>query len=220
MTRGPARTTARSTVVDVDTPAGPARIHLTRPVGEQRGVLVLTHGAGGRLTAPELAPIRGAMAGLGWAVALVEQAWAVAGQKMPPKPPTQDPAWLPVVATLRSGRRRLQGPMVVGGKSNGARVACRTAHESGADGVLALSFPLHPPGRPEVSRAEELRAPLPHGIPLHVVQGVNDPFGTPDEVRAELPDPSVVTAVAGAHSFPRNPADAVTAVERFLTALT
>ena len=62
-----------------------------------------------------------------------------------------------------------------------------------------------------MSRAEELRAPLPHGIPLHVVQGVNDPFGTPDEVRAELPDPSVVTAVAGAHSFPRNPADAVTA---------
>jgi predicted alpha/beta-hydrolase family hydrolase len=210
----------RRTQVEVDTPAGLARIHLTRPAGEQCGVLVLTHGAGGRLTASELAPIRSTMAGLGWAVALVEQAWAVAGQKMPPKPPTQDPAWLPVVATLRSGRRHLQGPFVVGGKSNGARVACRTAQESGADGVLALSFPLHPPGKPEVSRAEELRAPLTHGIPLHVVQGANDPFGTPDEVRAELTDPSIVTAVGGAHSFPRNPTDAVAAVARFLTSLT
>ena len=85
------------------------------------------------------------------------------------------------------------GPVVVGGKSNGARVACRTAHDCGADGVLALSFPLHPPGKPEASRAEELRAPLPHGIPLHVVQGATDPFGTPEEVRAELPDPALVT---------------------------
>jgi len=204
---------------EVETPMGPARLHLTRPVGEQRGLLVLTHGAGGRLTASELAPIRATMTGLGWAVALVEQAWVLAGRTTPPRPPAQDPAWLPVVAALRSGRRRLHGPLVVGGKSNGARVACRTAHESGADAVLCLSFPLHPPGKPEVSRAEELRAPLAHGIPLHVVQGANDPFGTPSEMRAELPDPGLVTEVSGAHSFPRNPVDAVDAARAFLADL-
>lgn len=211
--------TARSTRTEVATPAGPARVHLTRPVAEQDGLLVLTHGAGGRLTASEFAPIRSTMVELGWAVALVEQAWVLAGQKAPPKPASQDPAWLPVVASLRSGRRKLNGPLVVGGKSNGARVACRTAHGSGADGVLALSFPLHPPGKPEVSRAEELRAPLAHGIPLHVVQGERDPFGTPEEVRAELPDPDLVTQVTGAHSFPRNPTDAVAAARVFLTRL-
>lgn len=213
------KTTRGAVRSEVATPAGPARIHLTRPESDQRGVLVLTHGAGGRLTAPELAPIRSTLVELGWAVALVEQAWVLAGQKLPPQPPRQDPAWLPVVASLRSGRRRLNGPFVVGGKSNGARVACRTAHASGADAVLALSFPLHPPGKPETSRADELRAPLPHGIPLHVVQGANDPFGTPEEVRAELPDPAFVTEVAGGHSFPRNPVDVVAAVRDFVDSL-
>lgn len=208
-------TTSKATVIEVDTPMGTARIHLSRPA-DSTGLLVLTHGAGGRLTASEFAPIRAAATEDGWAVALVEQAWVVAGRKMPPQPPTQDPAWLPVVAALRSGRRRLTGPLVVGGKSNGARVACRTAHDTGADGVLCLSFPLHPPGKPEVSRAEELRTPLAHGIPLQVVQGRTDPFGTPAEVRAELPSPDLVTEVNGAHSFPRNPADAVTAALGFL----
>lgn len=197
---------------------GPARVHLTRPA-EVRGLLVLTHGAGGSLRAPELVVLERELPGEGWAVALVEQAWVLAGRKMPPQAPTQDPAWLPVVAHLRSGRRRLHGPLVVGGKSNGARVACRTAHESGADAVLCLSFPLHPPGRPEVSRAAELRAPLPHGIPLHVVQGRKDPFGTPEEVRAELPDPAMVSAAAGAHSFPKNPTDVLEAVRGYVRGL-
>jgi predicted alpha/beta-hydrolase family hydrolase len=152
-------------------------------------------------------------------VALVEQAWVVAGRRMPPQPPTQDPAWLPVVAALTDKRRRLRGPVVVGGKSNGARVACRTAHDSGAAGVLCLSFPLHPPGRPEVSRAEELRTPLAHGIPVQVVQGRSDPFGTPEEVRAELPSADLVTAVEGAHSFPKKPDDAVAAALEFLATL-
>jgi len=197
---------------------GPARIHLTRPA-EVRGLLVLTHGAGGSLRAPELVLAQRDLPGEGWAVALVEQAWVLAGRKLPPQAPTQDPAWLPVVAHLRSRRRRLAGPVVVGGKSNGARVACRTAHESGADGVLCLSFPLHPPGKPEASRAEELRAPLPHGIPLHVVQGEADPFGTPVEVRAELPDPAMVTSAMGAHSFGKNPTDVLEAVRAFLGGL-
>jgi predicted alpha/beta-hydrolase family hydrolase len=107
----------------------------------------------------------------------------------------------------------------VGGKSNGARVACRTAHQSGVDAVLCLSFPLHPPGKPEASRAEELRAPLPDGIPLHVVQGEADPFGTPEQVRAELPDPAMVTAAKGAHAFPKNPVDVLEAVRGFLRGL-
>ena len=210
--------TDRTTRTEVDTPMGPARVHLTRPA-EVRGVLALTHGAGGSLRAPEFAPLRETLAADGWALALVEQAWVLTGRKMPPQAPTQDPAWLPVVEWLRSGRRRLAGPLVVGGKSNGARVACRTAHVSGADGVLCLSFPLHPPGRPDVSRAEELRAPLAHGIPLHVVQGRTDPFGTPAEVRAELPDPAMVSEAAGAHAFPRNPVDVVEAAHAFLAGL-
>jgi predicted alpha/beta-hydrolase family hydrolase len=211
--------TTRTSPFEVDTPMGPARVHLTRPAEALRGTLVLTHGAGGSLRAPEFAPLRTALTTRGWAYALVEQAWVLAGRKMPPQPPTQDPAWLPVVAALRSGRRRLPGPIVVGGKSNGARVACRTAHSGESDAVLCLSFPLHPPGRPEVSRAEELRAPLAHGVPLHVVQGATDPFGTPAEVRAELPDAAWVTEVVGAHSFPRHPHDVVAAVETFLDGL-
>lgn len=207
---------SRVTTFEVATPSGPARVQLERPAGEQHGILVLTHGAGGRFSGSEFTPIRTTMVELGWAVALVEQAWVVAGQKAPPKAPTQDPAWLPVVAAITSGRRRLTGPLVVGGKSNGARVACRTAHTSGADGVLALSFPLHPPGKPQVSRAGELRTPLQHGIPLHVVQGATDPFGGPAEVRAELPDPGLVTEVPGAHSFPRPPRGVVEAVQAFL----
>ncbi|HEY3534497.1 MAG TPA: alpha/beta family hydrolase [Pedococcus sp.] len=208
----------RTTRAEVDTPMGPARVHLSRPA-QVRGLLVLTHGAGGSLRAPELVLLEQVLPGEGWAVALVEQAWVLAGRKLPPQPPTQDPAWLPVVASLRSGRRRLPGPVVVGGKSNGARVACRTAHESGADAVLCLSFPLHPPGRPEVSRAQELRAPLPHGIRLHVVQGDKDPFGTPAEVRAELPDPAMVTGAVGAHAFPKKPMDVLAAVQGFLGTL-
>ena len=208
----------RTTRAEVDTPMGPARVHLSRPA-QVRGLLVLTHGAGGSLRAPELVLLEQVLPGQGWAVALVEQAWVLAGRKLPPQPPTQDPAWLPVVASLRSGRRRLPGPVVVGGKSNGARVACRTAHESGADAVLCLSFPLHPPGRPEVSRAQELRAPLPHGIRLHVVQGDKDPFGTPAEVRAELPDPAMVTGAVGAHAFPKKPMDVLAAVQGFLGTL-
>jgi len=208
----------RTARAEVDTPMGPARVHLSRPA-QVRGLLVLTHGAGGSLRAPELVLLEQVLPGQGWAVALVEQAWVLAGRKLPPQPPTQDPAWLPVVASLRSGRRRLPGPVVVGGKSNGARVACRTAHESGADAVLCLSFPLHPPGRPEVSRAQELRAPLPHGIRLHVVQGDKDPFGTPAEVRAELPDPAMVTGAVGAHAFPKKPMDVLAAVQGFLGTL-
>ena len=212
---GPAPT---PTIIEVETPLGPARVHLSTPA-RARGSVVLTHGAGGSIRAADLVAVHAGLVAAGWAVALVEQAWVLAGRKMPPPAATQDPAWLPVLARLASGRGKLPRPLVVGGKSNGARVAFRTAYETGADAVLALAFPLHPPGRPQASRAAELRAPVPHGIPLHVVQGETDPFGTPDEVRAELPDPAWVTAVQGGHGFTKKPDDVVAAALAFLATL-
>jgi predicted alpha/beta-hydrolase family hydrolase len=206
-----------TTTIEVETPLGPARVQVVRPA-KARGTVVLTHGASGGITADLLA-VRGGLVADGWAVALVEQAWAVAGRRMPPPAATQDPSWLPVLERLTTGRGKLPRPLVVGGKSNGARVAFRTAHDTGADAVLALAFPLHPPGKPLASRAEELRAPVPHGIPLHVVQGETDPFGTPEEVRAELPDPSWVTAVKGGHGFTRKPDDVVAAAVAFVRSL-
>lgn len=187
-------------LVEVETPLGPAHAHVIRPT-RARGTVVLTHGASGGLGGVDLNAVRDGLVESGWAVAFVQQAWGVAGRRMPPRPVPQDEAWLPVVQALRSGRARLPGPLVLSGKSNGARVACRTASDLGADAVLCLSFPLHPPGRPEVSRAAELRLPVEVGIPLHVVQGERDPFGTPGEVRTELSDPAYVTAVKGEHTI-------------------
>lgn len=204
-------------VVDVETPLGPAQAHVERPT-RARGTVVLTHGASGRLTGGDLLAVRDGLVEAGWAVAFVQQAWGVAGRRMPPRPVPQDEAWLPVVLALRSGRGRLPGPLVLSGKSNGARVACRTAADLGADGVLCLSFPLHPPGRPEVSRADELRLPVGAGIPLHVVQGEKDPFGTPGEVRAELGGPAHVTAVPGEHTI-RATGPLVEAARSFLASL-
>jgi predicted alpha/beta-hydrolase family hydrolase len=93
------------------------------------------------------------------------------------------------------------GPLVVGGRSAGARVACRNAAAVGARAVVALSFPLHPPGKPESSRAAELAMPAAHGIAVHVVQGRTDPFGTPAEVEAVLPPGATLDVVTGAHSI-------------------
>ncbi|WP_406829931.1 alpha/beta family hydrolase [Pedococcus sp. KACC 23699] len=185
--------------LEVATPLGPAVVQVLRPV-RAVGTVVLTHGASGRVDGRDVLAVRDGLVAGGWAVALVHQAWGVAGRRTPPRPGPQDEAWLPVLEALTKGRGRLPAPLVVGGKSNGARVACRTAHLVGADAVLCLSFPLHPPGKPQTSRAHELREPLSHGIPLHVVQGSRDPFGTPAEVRAELPDPVLVTEVSGEHT--------------------
>ncbi|MFI9270461.1 alpha/beta family hydrolase [Kitasatospora sp. NPDC052896] len=163
----------------VATPAGEARISWHRPAGAARAVLGLGHGAGGGIEAADLAALAAALPEHGVAVALVEQPWRVAGRKVAPAPGTLDAGWLPVAERLAA-----EGlPLVVGGRSAGARVACRTAAASGAVAVLALAFPLHPPGRPERSRAEEL---LGSGRPTLVVQGERDPFGRPAEF-PELP---------------------------------
>ncbi|MEU0694740.1 alpha/beta family hydrolase [Streptomyces niveus] len=163
----------------VDTPAGDARIawHLPKKGTATRLVLAVSHGAGGGIEARDLQALAAALPPLGVSVALVEQPWRVAGKKLAPAPKTLDTGWRALWPAL--AKRGL--PVVAGGRSAGARVACRTAHELGAHAVLALSFPLHPPGRPEKSRADEL---LGTGVPTLVVQGGNDPFGKPAEFPA------------------------------------
>jgi uncharacterized protein len=178
-------------VVEVDTPQGPARAHL-QPADEPIGALVLGHGAAGGVGAPDLVAVADAARSEGFSVALVEQPYVVAGRRSSPPAQRLDSAWISVVEQLSDGE--LAGlSLVVGGRSAGARVACRTAAEGGAVGVLCLAFPLHPPGRPEKTRQPELDAV---DVPTLVVQGASDPFGMP----ADGPNRQVVT-VAGNHSL-------------------
>jgi uncharacterized protein len=137
--------------------------------------MVLGHGAGGGVGAPDLVAATEAALAAGVSVALVEQPYRVAGRRSPAPAAQLDTAWCAVVSQLRAGA--LAGlPLVVGGRSSGARVACRTAGETGAMAVLCLAFPLHPPGRPERTRLSELEAVA---VPVLVVQGESDPFGMP-----------------------------------------
>lgn len=179
----------------VDTEAGQARITWRR-APDARLVLALSHGAGGGIEAPDLRALADALPGHGVSVALVEQPWRVAGKKVAPAPRTLDTGWRGVWPAL--AREGL--PVVSGGRSAGARVACRTAGELGAAAVLALSFPLHPPGRPERSRAEELAAVT---VPLLVVQGGADPFGRPEEFPAALRPAAVVPHADHAFAVPK-----------------
>ncbi|MER6094917.1 alpha/beta family hydrolase [Streptomyces sp. NPDC001728] len=157
----------------VPTEAGEARVTWYEGTGPWV-VLALGHGAGGGIEARDLRALAGALPAHGVTVALVEQPWRVAGRKVAPAPKTLDTGWRGLWPALaRPGL-----PVIAGGRSAGARVACRTGDELGALAVLALSFPLHPPGRPEKSRADEL---LGTGLPTLVVQGGNDTFGRPPE---------------------------------------
>jgi predicted alpha/beta-hydrolase family hydrolase len=191
-------------MTELGTPLGPARVLCDGPA-DGRGALVLGGGAGGGVDAPDLAAVTAAAAGAGWRVLRVEQPWRVAGKRIAPAPARLDVGWTAVLERLRADGP-LPAPLVFGGRSAGARVACRTAHEHGADGVLALAFPLHPPGRPERSRAAELMA-VP--VPVLVVQGERDPFGGPAEVARAAPA-AAVRAVPGDHSL-RADLDAVAA---------
>jgi predicted alpha/beta-hydrolase family hydrolase len=184
----------------IDTPFGAARAHITD--GGTRGTLVLGHGAGGGVESADLLEVTSEAAAAGWRVVRVEQPWRVAGRRIAPAPPRLDEGWRAVLAALRADGR-LTGPLVLGGRSAGARVACRSAAEQEAAGVLALAFPLHPPGRPEKSRAAELTA-VP--VPIVVVQGERDVFGRPEDVAAVLsglPGASVY-AVPGDHALKRD----------------
>ncbi|URM89686.1 hydrolase [Streptomyces sp. MRC013] len=159
----------------VPTGAGDARITWYDAGPGARFVVALGHGAGGGVEARDLQALAAHLPRAAAAtVALVEQPWRVAGRKLAPAPKTLDAAWRDLWPALRAPGL----PVVAGGRSAGARVACRTARDLGARAVLALAFPLHPPGRPERTRAGEL---LGGGLPTLVVQGGNDPFGKPAE---------------------------------------
>lgn len=159
------------------------------------GALVLGHGAGGGVNSPDLTAATRAAQGAGASVVLVEQPYRVAGRRSPAPAAQLDVSWLAVIEALRKKQLR-DIPLVVGGRSSGARVACRTAAEAGAIAVLCLAFPVHPPGRagdPSKSRLPELDAVR---VPVLVVQGENDPFGMPPAG----PNRSVV-AIPGNHSL-------------------
>jgi predicted alpha/beta-hydrolase family hydrolase len=181
--------------------------------------VVLGHGAGGSSWSADLLALTSLTAG-GWLVVLVEQPWRVAGRRVAAPPAQLDAAWLAVMDVLTSGRAGLPRPWVVGGRSSGARVACRTAGAVRADAVLALSFPLHPPGRPEKSRAGEAALVTDAGTRLAVIQGERDPFGSPAEVQNALGAGAEVLAARGTHSFTKTPTDVLAAVSAFLSSLT
>ncbi len=181
---------AEPAVRHVDTPYGPARVTV-HPAGHAVAVLLLGHGAGGGFGAPDLRTATAAALAAGVHVAQVEQPYRVAGRRAPAPAAQLDAAWLAVVAAVRSGLSGL--PVLVGGRSSGARVACRTASAVGALAVLCLAFPVHPPGRPEKDRLAELAAPT---VPVLVVQGERDPFGRPPPAPGRE-----VVLVAGDHSL-------------------
>jgi predicted alpha/beta-hydrolase family hydrolase len=197
------------TVLDVDTPHGPARVHLhpPDPADAPIGALMLGHGAGGGVASRDLAKVTAVAGDAGLVVALVEQPYRVAGRRSPAPAHQLDAAWLAVVERLKADELR-DVPLVVGGRSAGARVACRTAAESGAIAVLCLAFPLHPPGRPDKTRLPELDAVA---LPTLIVQGAADPFGMPPSAANRE-----VVAVAGNHSLTSDLEAVGAAVEAWL----
>ncbi|WP_241248947.1 alpha/beta family hydrolase [Rhodococcus sp. X156] len=199
-----------SVVTELETPHGPARAHLHHPAGPPRAALVLGHGAGGGVSAADLRAVTATAVELDVLVVLVEQPYRVAGRRAPAPAKQLDTAWLSVLTQLREGPLR-DLPLVVGGRSSGARVACRTAGDAGALGVLCLAFPLHPPGKPDKTRLPELDAVT---VPVLVVQGLRDPFG--------LPEPAgnrEVVTVAGNHSLSSDMAAVTAAASTWLTTL-
>jgi uncharacterized protein len=208
-TRLPQTTRSRVTVLELETPRGPARahLHLTKA---PRAALVLGHGAGGGVEAPDLVAAREAARSEGVSVALVEQPYRVAGRRSPPAAAQLDAAWTAVVEALRAGKLS-ELPLIVGGRSLGARVACRTVEATGAVAVLCLAFPFEPPpraGKPPQSRLAELEAVT---LPTLIVQGDRDPFGIPP------PGPSRhVVAVPGDHGLKADLPAVATAVQDWL----
>jgi predicted alpha/beta-hydrolase family hydrolase len=194
--------------LELDTPHGPTRAHV-QGVESPVGALVLGHGAGGGVGSPDLVAAAGSARAAGLAVVLVEQPYRVAGRRSPAPARQLDEAWVAVVEQLCAGPVG-DLPLVTGGRSSGARVACRTAAATGSVAVLCLAFPLHPPGRPEKSRLAELDAV---GVPTLVVQGESDPFGTPPDGTDRA-----VARVPGTHAL-RSGAAVAAAVSEWLTSL-
>ncbi|WFF01280.1 alpha/beta family hydrolase [Micromonospora sp. WMMD964] len=198
-----------STSDQTDTPRGPAGITTDLPTRPATALLVLGHGAGGSVDAPDLLAVRDASVAAGLVVVRVTQPYRVAGRRAPAPASHLDEAWTAVLAVLRERHADLS-TVLVGGRSSGARVACRTARAVGAAGVVALAFPLHPPGRPERSRAAELGT----GLPTLVVNGDRDPFGTPEPT----PGVQVVSRPGETHDLRRDPVGTAAAVRDWLRA--
>ncbi|GGF41216.1 hypothetical protein GCM10011519_13710 [Marmoricola endophyticus] len=178
---------------EVETPYGTARVLTWPATGRSYGDLLLMHGANGKLDSADLVRLVTDLPDQGVTTRLLQQPFAVAGKRIGPRPAALDTVVDEVVADLS-----LEGPLVLGGRSAGARCAVRRAGPLGAVAALALAFPLHPPERPEKSRADEL---LGCTVPTLVVQGERDPFGGPGEL-PELPAGQEVVPVPGAdHGF-------------------
>ena len=199
-------------MLEIDTAHGPARAHL-HEADKPKGALILGHGANGGVSAPDLVAATEVALAEQFSVALVEQPYVVAGRRSPAPARQLDAAWMTVVERLRESE--LSGlPLIVGGRSAGARVACRTAAQSNARAVLCLAFPLHAPGRsgpasktrqPELDEVE---------VPVLVVQGERDPFGMPRASSTR----SVVT-VPGNHSLKKDLGAVAAAVRDWLTSI-
>ncbi|HEX6195853.1 MAG TPA: alpha/beta family hydrolase [Jiangellaceae bacterium] len=202
----------------VATPAGDARLLIHEASGQPHATLVLGHGASGGSGARDLMALASALPAIGVTVVRFEQPFVVAGRKVGPRPQTLDEAWLAAMPQVP-----VAGTLFIGGRSAGARVACRTAGAVGAAGVVALAFPLHPPGKPEKSRFAELAGA---GVPTLVVQGENDTFGRPGEFRpgsfqlVAAPHANHSMAVPKAHDQRGTLETVVAAVRDFLTAHT
>lgn len=195
------------TGLTVATPHGPAKVELHRA---ERGdaALLLGHGAGGSINAPDLMAATRAATAVGVHVALVTQPYRVAGRRAPAPTRQLDEAWLAISRSLSEGP--FSGlPLIFGGRSSGARVACRSARAGAAVAVLCLAFPVHPPGRPDRSRMEELDGVA---VPVLVVQGERDPFGRPEAAAG-----CEVVLLPGDHSLKADPEMLQSAVAAWLT---
>jgi predicted alpha/beta-hydrolase family hydrolase len=186
-------------------------VDLDRP-RNATALLALTHGAGGGVETRDLLAIRDRALEASVAVALITQPYRVAGRSSPPQLGPQDDAWIGMIATLRKRRGFTDLPLITGGRSNGARVACRTAAQTGAAAVVALAFPVHPPGRPENDRLGELALPT---VPVLVVQGDRDPFGMPPKRRGR----KVVVIPGADHALRKDIATIAQTVVEFVTSM-
>jgi hypothetical protein len=193
---------ASATAFEIETPHGPARAHLHH-AADPRAALVLGHGAGGGIAAKDLVAASSAALAEGVSVALVEQPYRVAGRRSPAPARQLDAAWTAVVESLFASEWRGLA-LIAGGRSSGARVACRTAAETGAVAVLCLAFPFLPPQRSGAAPAQNRKAELDLvTVPMLIVQGENDPFGMPPRGRRRR-----IVTVRGDHSL-RGDLDAV-----------
>ena len=170
-----------SMVTPVGTPQGPGRLYVD-PAEQPSSILVLGHGVGGGVGADDLELLAASLPALGTTVVRFEQPWRRAGRSVGAPPPKLDEAWRAALGWLVE-QEWAQHPLLVGGRSAGARVACRTASDTNPAAIVCLAFPLHLPGRPEKSRIAELLAPA---VPRLVLQGSKDSFGTPGEIRAAI----------------------------------